>query len=323
MWKEPIVGVPPSEILPRFDALRDQGCDLLRISVPDRDTAEAFGVLAGKSGLPLVADIHFDHTLALRCMDFPIAKVRINPGTICDEEKVKEVVRKAQGNGISLRIGINAGSLPRDLEASPHVAAAMLTAAEREMEILDKFSFQEAVFSLKSSDVEQTVQANLLFSAQYDYPLHIGVTEAGPLVEGIVKNTIGVFRLLEKGVGDTIRISLSAPPHQEVVTGREILRVMGIGRPGMNLVSCPQCGRSTFDVQSFLEIVYPKIHGKNRDITVAIMGCPVNGPGEAKKADLGITGAGNKAILFRKGTIIRHVTSEEAESAFLQELDSL
>jgi (E)-4-hydroxy-3-methylbut-2-enyl-diphosphate synthase len=323
MWKKPISGVPLGEILPEIKVLKELGCDLLRLAVPDMAAAESLGALAVQSPVPLVADIHFDHTLALRCMDFPVAKIRINPGTISEGRKVEEIIRKAQDRGIALRIGINAGSLPRDLESSPKTAAAMVCAAEREIEVLDKHGFRDAVFSLKSSDVDESVEANLLFSSKYDYPLHIGITEAGPLVEGIVKNTIGISRMLENGVGDTIRVSLSASPSQEIITGREILRIMGIGKPGMNIVSCPQCGRSTFNVQAFLDSVYQNIQICEKTITLAVMGCPVNGPGEAKKADLGISGAGKRAILFRKGVVIRQITVEEAKSAFLEELKSL
>lgn len=323
MWKKPIVAVPPEEILQEIRVLQDQGCDLLRFAVPHRDAAEALGALARQSSVPLVADIHFDHTLALRCMDFPLAKIRINPGTIADERKIEEVIRKARDTGIALRVGINAGSLPRDLESSPDTASAMLAAAEREIEVLERFGFHEAVFSLKSSDVGQTIEANRMFSSKYDYPLHIGITEAGPLVEGVAKNAIGISRLLEDGVGDTVRVSLSDSPMREVIAGRVILNAMHIGRPGVNIVSCPQCGRSSFNVQAFLESVYFRIYGSGKSVTIAVMGCPVNGPGEAKKADLGITGAGNRAILFRKGVIVRQVTAAEAESAFLQEFDLL
>jgi (E)-4-hydroxy-3-methylbut-2-enyl-diphosphate synthase len=291
--------------------------------VPDLAAAEAVGALSRRTAMPIAADIHFDHTLALRCLDFPISKIRINPGTLGAEWKVREVVGKAADRGVALRVGVNAGSLPRSLEGEKDPAEAMVKAAEEELEILERLSFRDAVFSLKSSDIGETIRANLRFSRDHDHPLHLGVTEAGPLVPGIVRSTAGIGNLLEQGIGDTIRVSLSAPVEDEVIAGVEILRVAGKRSQGVTIVSCPRCGRTTFDVQNFIENVSSFIHSTRKAITVAIMGCAVNGPGEARKADLGITGAGKMAIIFKKGEIARRVTYEQALEAFQQEFDKL
>jgi (E)-4-hydroxy-3-methylbut-2-enyl-diphosphate synthase len=299
------------------------GCDLVRYAVPDAAAAEALGELARLTTMPLAADIHFDHTLAMRCLDFPIAKLRINPGTLGAEWKVREVVGKAADRGAALRVGVNAGSLPRALEGKKDVVAAMVQAAEDELELLERLSFRDVVFSLKSSDIEETVRANERFARDHDHPLHLGVTEAGPLVSGIVRSTVGISRLLSQGIGDTIRVSLSAPSGDEVLAGVEILKAAGRRTGGVTIVSCPRCGRSTFDVQKFIEYVSSFVHSPGKAITIAVMGCPVNGPGEARKADLGITGAGKMAILFSKGEIVRRVPYASAVEAFREEFDKL
>jgi (E)-4-hydroxy-3-methylbut-2-enyl-diphosphate synthase len=269
--------------------------------------------------MPLSADIHFDYRIALRCLDHPIAKIRLNPGNIGEPWKVEEVVRKARDAGVGLRIGVNAGSLPRELAGRPDQAAAMVEAAEGELGILEKLGFRDVVFSLKSSNVETTIEANLLFSRLHDHPVHLGVTEAGPLVPGIVKNSIGIATLLRQGVGDTIRVSLSASAAEEVWAGNEILRTLGLRSLGVNIVSCPHCGRSSFDVQGFLHDASFLIHHTGKPMTVAVMGCVVNGPSEARHADLGITGAGSMAIIFRHGQTVRQVPFGEAVSAFEEE----
>jgi len=299
------------------------GCDLVRFAVPDPASADAVGELSRRTSMPLAADIHFDHTLALRCLEHPIAKIRINPGTLGAEWKVREVVGRAADRGVALRVGVNAGSLPRSLESEKDVAAAMVKAAEEELDILERLSFRNVVFSLKSSDVDETIRANLLFAADHDHPLHLGVTEAGPLIPGIVRSTAGIAFLLWQGIGETIRVSLSAPPDDEVAAGMEILRVAGRRSDGVRVVSCPQCGRTTFNVQKFNEDVDSFVRSSRKPLAIAIMGCPVNGPGEARKADLGITGAGKMAILFRKGMIIRRVSYDQALEAFREEFERI
>jgi (E)-4-hydroxy-3-methylbut-2-enyl-diphosphate synthase len=323
MWKKALSPADLPSVVSELERLSRLGCDIVRFAVPDAAAAELLGRLSRSTEMPLVADIHFDYRLALRCLDFSIAKIRINPGNIGEEWKVREMVEKAIGQGIPLRIGVNAGSLPRSLESEKDVALAMLKAAELEMEVIERLGFRDAVFSLKSSDVETTLRANALFSKTCDYPLHIGVTEAGPLIAGIVKNTLGITGLLQQGIGDTIRVSLTSPSEDEVLTGLEILRSVKLRKAGVQIISCPRCGRSSFDVQGFLEDVSEFIYSIQKPLTIAVMGCVVNGPGEAKKADIGITGAGKYAILFRHGEMVRKVPYKDAVMAFKEEVQRL
>jgi (E)-4-hydroxy-3-methylbut-2-enyl-diphosphate synthase len=320
MWKEPLSGNTIPGTLAEIGRLSAFGCDIIRFAVPDSETADLIGRLAGSTEVPLVADIHFDYRLALQCLDYPIAKIRINPGNIGEEWKVREVVEKAAGKGISLRIGVNSGSLPRSLAAEKDVAHAMVEAAEAEIGILERLGFRDAVFSLKSSDVQETIRANVMFASKCDYPLHLGITEAGPLIPGLIKNTLGIASLLEQGIGDTIRVSLTDSPVDEVIAGLEILRAIKLRDTGASIVSCPKCGRSSFDVKGFLEDVSDFIHTIRKPVTIAVMGCVVNGPGEARRCDVGITGAGRMAIIFRSGNIVRRVPFEGAVEAFKEEV---
>jgi len=326
MWKQPLSQHSPAETIAAtiegIHKLENIGCEILRFSVPDMQSAEILGKVAGNVELPLVADIHFDHRLALRCLDFPIAKIRINPGNIGNRAKVEEVVRKAVDNGVSMRIGVNAGSLPARLRGEKNLAAAMVKAAEQELEIVEKLNYRAVIVSLKSSDVAATIEANSIFSSRFDNPLHLGVTEAGPLVQGIVKNTLALCKLLESGVGDTIRVSLSDSPENEIVAGRAILQSTGVRNIGVELISCPTCGRTEFDVTGFLQRIQGILRKPYRKkITIAIMGCPVNGPGEARRADLGVTGTGNQVLFFKKGRIIRRENADDAIEAFEEELE--
>ncbi len=322
MWKEPLTDIDTT-IINKISYLSNMGCELLRFAVPDMESAQALGELAGRVKMPLVADIHFDYRIALSCMDFPIAKIRINPGNIGAAWKAGEVIKKAREKGIPLRIGVNAGSLPKALSKDKNIAEAMVKAAEMELEILEKYGFSRVIFSLKSSDIDTTVAANILFSEKYNYPLHLGVTEAGPLVQGVVKNTLALSSLLKKRVGDTIRISLSDSMENEIIAAKAMLQNMGLRKPGVEVVSCPTCGRSVFDVKDFLDNVKYIIQKLDKKVTIAVMGCPVNGPGEAKRADLGISGAGKSVIFFKKGKIIRRVRSEQALKAFKEEVDKI
>ena len=325
MWKQPLKVEDPASglerILKGIDVLEQIGCELLRFSVPDLQSAELLGELATSANLPLVADIHFDHRLALRCLDFPVAKIRINPGNIGTPGKVEEVVRKAEDKGVALRVGVNAGSLPRQLRREENVAEAMVRAAEEELSLLERLGFERVIFSLKAADVETTVRANLLFAERHDYPLHIGVTEAGPLIQGTVKSTLALSRLLASGVGDTVRVSLSDSPQNEIIAACSILQNLGLRSFGPELISCPTCGRTVFDVTGFLEKMQPYLRKMRKNLTIAIMGCPVNGPGEAKRADLGITGSENQIVIFKKGKIIRRESADHAIEAFREELE--
>jgi len=322
MWKRPLLRVDEA-LIAEVNRLQALGCDILRFAVPDLETADLLGELASRVSLPLVADIHFDHRLALRCLDYPIAKIRINPGNIGARWKVEEVVKKALDRGVPIRIGVNHGSLPRKFQELPDPAEALLAAAEEEIEILESLSFRTIIVSMKSSDTESTVEANRRFARLHSYPLHIGVTEAGPLIPGIVRSTIALFQLLREGIGSTVRISLSDSPETEISAARELLTALGLRKGGVRIISCPRCGRSGFDVQGFLKVVGERLLQDRRDLTIAVMGCVVNGPGESRHADLGITGSGDKVVLFRKGKIVQTVRPEEAVEAFLKEFESL
>ncbi|MCX7655689.1 MAG: (E)-4-hydroxy-3-methylbut-2-enyl-diphosphate synthase [Treponemataceae bacterium] len=343
MWKEALSadnlkGEELKKILAQIESLHNLGCRILRFAVPDIESAELLGTLACHTSMPLVADIHFDYKIALRCMDFPIAKIRINPGNIGGAEKVRQVVEKAKDRGVPIRIGVNGGSLPQDLRKEVETGAlsmprALLRAAERELELFDQFDFDTVLVSLKSSSIQDTLEANRLFAQKYDIPLHLGVTEAGPLIAGVVRNTIALYSLLKEGIGATLRVSLSDTMEKEIIAGREILMAIQEGSPeeevsrdssrGVVIISCPRCGRNGFDTHAFTERWQYRLYGLKKDITVAIMGCAVNGPGEARHADLGITGAGDKVLIFKHGVVVRTVTVEEADKAFEEELASL
>jgi (E)-4-hydroxy-3-methylbut-2-enyl-diphosphate synthase len=326
MWKDP-VPTPSSAAfgatLERIVGLEALGCDILRFAVRDIADAEALGELAAQSVLPLVADIHFDWRIALRCMDFPIAKIRINPGNIGERWKVAEVVAKAKDKSVPIRIGVNAGSLPKDLRDLEDRVGAIVEAAEREAAVFDELGFTDVVVSMKASDVDTTVEVNRRFASRHDIPLHLGVTEAGPLIAGVAKNTAAMVPLLREGIGSTIRVSLSDSPESEVLAGREILGCAGKARQGISIVSCPRCGRATFDTHAFTARWAKRLYSRKTDATVAVMGCVVNGPGEARHADLGISGAGDKVVIFRHGEIVRTLLPEEADTVFEEELEKL
>jgi (E)-4-hydroxy-3-methylbut-2-enyl-diphosphate synthase len=322
MWKKPVHSISPG-LIDEIQHLKALGCDIIRFAVPDLQSAETIGKLCSRLSIPAVADIHFDYRIALSCMDYPFSKIRINPGNIGAEWKVREVAAKAKDKQVPIRIGVNSGSLPLSLSGKEGAAEAMVKAAESEIEILESLAFSDIIISLKSSDIETTVQANQLFSAEFDYPLHIGITEAGPLITGIVKNSIGIARLLQSGIGDTIRVSLSSHPADEIIAGRDILIAENIYERGLRIISCPTCGRTTFDVQKFFKDNRDFLYSFQKKATVAVMGCPVNGPGEAKEADIGVTGSGNAVILFRHGIQIARVSYDDAVKRFREELENL
>ena len=322
MWKEPLHEVSDA-LVDRIDTLVSMGLDILRFAVPDMETVSALKALAPRVKIPLVADIHFDYKLALASIAAGVSKVRINPGNIGAPWKVEEVVRAARDSDVAIRVGINAGSLPVVLRKENDRAKALISAAEAELDILERLGFHAVVFSLKSSDIESTIAANERFASLYDYPLHLGVTEAGPLIGGVVKSTVALSRLLQEGVGSTIRVSLSDEPESEVIAGREILSSLALRTGGVKIVSCPRCGRAGFDVHWFIEEMGQTLYSLGKDITVAVMGCEVNGPGEARHADIGITGTGNSIVIFRHGEVVRRVAKEEALSAFKEELKLL
>lgn len=330
MWKSPIAELSPEEIRKLEEKIRElsaAGCDILRFAVPDEKSAENLCRISEIAPIPLVADIHFDYKLALKCIEGGVAKIRINPGNIGDSERVKAVVTSAKKHGVPLRIGVNGGSLDSDLRRKVNSgemtgAEALCEAALREAAFFHRLNFFDYAVSMKASSPEETVECNRLFAEKSDAPLHLGVTEAGPLIRGVVQSTYALSALLKDGIGDTLRISLSDSCLNEVIAGKEILRVCGLLQEGVKIISCPRCGRKGFDVHGFLQRWQPRFEAMKKNITVAIMGCVVNGPGEGKNADIGISGNGDNAVIFKKGTIVWRGCAKDAEEAFFRILET-
>lgn len=333
MWKEGITDICDDnkkleKLLKDINTLKSLGCDILRFAVPDMKSAKSLVLIQDNTDMPLVADIHFDYKLALECLKGNVAAIRINPGNIGSRDRVEKVVSACREKGSAIRIGVNTGSLPKDLaekveNGTMSRAVALAETAARECEVFEELKFDQFVVSMKASSVQETIDANEEFARRFDIPLHVGVTEAGPLITGVVKSTMAFTHLLNEGIGSTIRVSLSSTPENEVITGREILHECGLRKGGVTLISCPRCGREGFDVHGFVDKWQNELLSMDKDITVAVMGCIVNGPGEGKHADIGIAGAGDKAIIFKKGKIIRTIQAEDADKIFREELNSL
>lgn len=307
----------------QIHALHQAGADIIRIAVPDKKAAEALGALRAKVDVPLVADIHFDYRLALTAMEQGIDALRINPGNIGRRENVVKVVDMAKEKHIPIRIGINAGSLPEDILAAHGghpTAEGMAEGALSHVRILEAEGFYDIVISVKSSDVPMMVKANRLLSEKVDYPLHLGVTEAGTLYRGTVKSAIGIGSLLLDGIGDTIRVSLTDDPMKEVKAAKEILSSVGMQQYGPVLISCPTCGRTQVNLIEMAKEVEEKISHFKKPIKVAVMGCAVNGPGEAREADFGIAGGKGSGLVFRKGKILRSVPEDQLIDALMDEI---
>lgn len=301
------------------------GCEIVRCAVPDQDAARALAQIKRNSPIPVVADIHFDYKLALQVLEGGIDGLRLNPGNIGEKWKVAEIVAAASERKVPIRIGVNAGSLEKELlERYGHPSAeAMVESAQGHIRILEDLNYREIKISLKASDVMKTVAAYRLFSAQSDYPLHIGVTEAGTIFSGTIKSSVGLGILLADGIGDTLRVSLTGEPRDEVRAGYEILKAVGLRQRGVNFVSCPTCGRCQIDLIRVAEDVERRLQGLDKRITVAVMGCAVNGPGEAREADVGIAGGNGEGLVFRHGEIVRKVAEHELAEALLEEIEKL
>ena len=333
MWKESIKDVYKdskklSEIIKRIQNLKALGCDILRFAVPDSESAKSLSIIQENVSLPLVADIHFDYKLALECLKGNVIALRINPGNIGSRDRVLKVVDACKEKDATIRIGVNSGSLPKDLfalvqENKMSRSDALVETARREVEVFDQLNFSKVVVSMKASSVEETILSNQAFAKKFDIPLHIGVTEAGPLISGVVKSSIAFSSLLTRGIGSTVRVSLSSSMENEVIAAREILSACSLRKEGISIISCPRCGREGFDVHGFVQRWQEKLYSIEKKLTVAIMGCIVNGPGEGKTADIGIAGAGDKAIIFKKGKISRTVDAKDADKVFEEELNSL
>ncbi|HSW63547.1 MAG TPA: flavodoxin-dependent (E)-4-hydroxy-3-methylbut-2-enyl-diphosphate synthase [Dissulfurispiraceae bacterium] len=299
--------------------LETAGCEIIRLAVPDDDAAKALGAIKQQVGIPMVADIHFDYRLALEAIRQGVDGLRINPGNIGAKWKIKEVVAAARERAVPIRIGVNAGSLEKHLlEKYGHPnPEAIVESAEGHIRILEDLNFRDIKVSLKASNVMMTVNSYRLFSSRYDYPLHIGITETGPTFPGAVKSAVGLGILLAEGIGDTMRVSLTAPPEEEVRTAYEILRAVGIRRRGAEIISCPTCGRCQVDLRPVAEEVARVLRSVDKPITIAVMGCVVNGPGEAREADFGIAAGKGMGLLFKKGEVVRTVPEEQMLEALL------
>lgn len=301
------------------------GCEIIRVSVPDRESVALIDALKQAVTIPVVADIHFDYRLALESAAAGVDKIRINPGNIGDDDRVKAVADVCRNQNIPIRIGVNSGSLEKEILAKygHPCAEALCDSALYHASLLEKFDFTDIVLSLKSSNVATMVEAYELVAQRCDYPLHVGVTEAGTQRMGVLKSAAGIGSLLLHGIGDTIRVSLTADPVNEVTTGIDLLRSIGCRKGGPVFVSCPTCGRTSIDLIGIASEVERRLQDVHKDITVAVMGCIVNGPGEAREADIGIAGGKGKAVLFKKGEIIRTVDEKDVVDELMKEIDAL
>lgn len=310
--------------LAQIRRLHDAGCEIVRVAVPDGEAAESLREICRRSPLPVVADIHFDYRLALLSAEAGAAKIRINPGNIGGMEKVRAVASACRERGIPIRVGVNAGSLEKRLldKYGGPTPEAMVESAADHIECLARCGFEDVCLSLKASDVPLTVEAYRLAAKTFPFPLHLGVTEAGTSYSGTISSAVGIGALLCQGIGDTIRVSLTADPAEEVRAGIAILRAAGLRRGGVRLISCPTCGRTQVDLIALAAETERRLAGCGRDVTVAVMGCVVNGPGEARQADYGIAGGRGEGVLFRRGEIVGKAPEAELVGALMRMIES-
>ena len=305
--------------------LEAAGCEIIRVAIPDQAAAEAVDKIKERISIPLIADIHFNYKFALECARRGIDAIRINPGNIGGEEKVKAVADACRLRGIPIRVGVNGGSLEKELRAKYGgvTAGALVESALGQARLLNRFDFDDICFSVKCSDVPLTMAAYLALSERTDYPLHLGVTEAGTPSMGLVKSAMGIGGLLCLGVGDTLRVTLTADPVEEIYAAKKILKAAGLRKTGVNLIACPTCGRTRIDLIPIAEEVERRLADCEKNLTVAVMGCAVNGPGEAAAADIGIAGGKGEGLLFRKGEILYKVPQERLVDALMEEIERL
>ena len=304
--------------------LETAGCEILRVAIPNQQSVRLIPAIKAATTIPLVADIHFDYRLALESVEAGIDKIRINPGNIGSDDRVKAVADACRSHGVPIRIGVNSGSLEKEILAKHGgpTAAALCESAMYHASLLEKYDFNDIVLSMKSSRVDTMIEAYELASQACDYPLHLGVTEAGTERMGLVKSAIGIGSLLQRGVGDTIRVSLTADPVREIAAAMDILRALNL-RSGVQMVSCPTCGRTNIDLITIAGEVERRLASCKKPITVAVMGCAVNGPGEAREADIGIAGGNGVGLIFKKGEIVRRVPEDRLVDSLMEEIESL
>ena len=315
----------PVATLEQINRLAEAGCDIVRCAVPDMAAAEGVKTIVAESPIPVIADIHFDYKLALAAIEAGVDGLRLNPGNIGGNDRVAAVVEAAKKRNIPIRIGVNAGSLPKDLlEKYGHpTPEALVEAAWRHIRILEEMDYKNIKISLKAHDVPLTLAAYRLMASQCDYPLHVGITEAGTVNSGIIKSAVGIGTLLAEGIGDTIRVSLTGDPVREVKVGFEILKSLGLREYGPTLISCPTCGRTQINLEKLALEVEKRLAEISEPITVAVMGCVVNGPGEAREADVGIAGGINEGLIFRKGEVLKKVAEADIIDELFAEIDKI
>ena len=322
MLSTPSTDIPGS--VKQAVALEEAGCEIIRAAIPDMAAVDLIPAIKERVAVPLVADIHFDYKLALESVAAGIDKIRINPGNIGDDSRVKAVADACRSKKIPIRVGVNSGSVEKHILAKygAPTPEALVDSAMYHVSLLEKFDFTDIVISLKASSVDSMIRAYELIAERCKYPLHLGVTEAGTARMGLIKSAVGIGSLLQRGIGDTIRVSLTADPVEEVKAGKDILRALDL-RGGVKLVSCPTCGRTRIDLISLANRVEKALADCKKDITVAVMGCAVNGPGEAREADLGVAGGRGEGLLFRKGEILKKVPEDKLLQELLREVDKL
>ncbi len=298
--------------LSQIAELEKAGCEIIRVGIPDMDAAEKFGEIKTRTKAPLIADIHFDYKLALKVIEKGVDGLRINPGNIGEKKRVQEVVEAAGKNNLSIRIGVNAGSLEKDLEEKykDNIPETMRVSALKHIRILEEMDFRNIKISLKASNVIETIEAYKLLAKDVDYPFHIGISESGTLYSGTIKSSVGIGILLAQGIGDTIRVSLTSNPVDEVKAGFEILKALGLRKKGINIISCPTCSRQEIDVISLASEIEKRLSHIKKPVDIAVMGCVVNGPGESKRADIGVAGGKNLGFIYKKGKITKKVKLE-------------
>ena len=322
-----MLNVPSTDIpgsVAQAKRLEAPGCQILRAAIPDMAAVALIPALKEAVSIPLVADIHFDYKLALESVAAGVDKVRINPGNIGEDSRVRAVAKACREKGVPIRVGVNSGSVEKHILAKfgGPTPEALVESALYHVSLLEKFDFTDIVVSLKASSVDSTIRAYQLMAQRCGYPLHLGVTEAGTARMGLIKSAIGIGSLLQQGIGDTLRVSLTADPVEEIAAGKDILKALGMGA-GPRLVSCPTCGRTRIDLIGLAGRVEEALRGCEKDITVAVMGCAVNGPGEAREADIGVAGGVGEGLLFKKGQILRKVPEDQLLPALLEEIEKL